>query len=376
MGGNFDQLEHAFDGHLADYASGKITDEELSRKFSIFSKGANEAQYRAWIDRYPRSYAARLARGISRIGEAWNRRGTGYRSETSDEQYKEFAAELREAQSDLRASLNLSEKPVLSYSELIKIEMGFGHGADRKLLDAALALDPKAVAPRDAYFFALTPKWGGSLEAMTSFMDECEQAPIEAKYKKGLSLRYLANVADIAHTARDFKAASEIYLRAYHLAHSSDLLRWSAIEAKSAGDLDLAFARYDELAKTFPKVVYGFTQRGYLYETYLKNDAMAFKDYVAASELGDAWAQNRVGWWYMTGRYVSKDYAKAEAYFTKASAQKAQDAVANLHTLWKLRDMEPRWELNPLVARLPLGVGSVLLLGYGLWRRRKSSSRT
>ena len=103
------------------------------------------------------------------------------------------------------------------------------------------------------------------------------------------------------------------------------------------GFKDLALSRFNELIKAHPKYERGYTQRGFLYETNYKNDEKAFEDYLVAADLGSSWAQNRIGWWYMAGKYVALDYDKAELWLNRAAAQKNQTAIENLRNLEKLR---------------------------------------
>jgi TPR repeat protein len=58
---------------------------------------------------------------------------------------------------------------------------------------------------------------------------------------------------------------------------------------------------------------------------------------LASAEAGDSWAQNRVGWWYMTGNGVEKNYDLAEVYFYKAAAKGNASAKSNLKSLELLR---------------------------------------
>jgi len=100
---------------------------------------------------------------------------------------------------------------------------------------------------------------------------------------------------------------------------------------------DLALSRFNELIEAHPKYERGYTQRGFLYETNYKNNEKAFEDYLVAADLGSSWAQNRIGWWYMTGKYVALDYDKAEIWLNRAAAKKNQTAIENLRNLEKLR---------------------------------------
>lgn len=331
-------LERQYGRYLDSYVTNKISEEELSLKFAVFSKGSGfESRYDEWVSAYPKSYSARLARGVYRVADAWNKRSTKFANETTDEQFRGFTETLELAASDLQASLELFPKPVESYRQLINASKGLKHDSARSLLDAALKLDPKAYYPRDAYLLTITPKWGGSELLMSKFIKQCKSSSMSDKNKahiEGMQYYYLA---EQAWWRKDYKTSSELYLKAYRFHNNPDWLEWSGRSAVDGGFKDMAFQRFDELIKLHPTYAYGFSYRGFLYETYVKNDEKAFKDYVVASNLGSDWAQNRVGWWYMTGKYVAKDFDKAEAYLRRSADQHNKTAIENLVNLDKLR---------------------------------------
>ena len=250
------------------------------------------------------------------------------------------------ALSDLQMSINLDTRPVESYRYLIQISMGLGGlraeydfqlRAERAFLDEALKLDAAAYYPRDAYLKSITPKRGGSVLLIQDFLEECKRSPMSDENKIRIEVACLVYLANQSSSDKNYRAASEQYLRAYQLRSDANYLYWAAKSAVDGGFTELALSQFDELLKAHPNYLYGYAQRGYLYENNFKNYEKALEDYLKAAELGDSWAQNRVGWWYMTGEYVPLDYDKAEFYLQLASAQSNSTAIANLTHLDKLR---------------------------------------
>ncbi|HEY0664902.1 MAG TPA: DUF4034 domain-containing protein, partial [Gallionella sp.] len=121
----YKELDLAYKRYLDLYARNEITAEELSLKFDTFTKTLSlDPRFDEWVKAYPKSYSARLARGIFRITTAWEKRGTKFASATTDEQFRGFFDSLKGAQSDLFLSLKLYERPVESYRHLIRISKG------------------------------------------------------------------------------------------------------------------------------------------------------------------------------------------------------------------------------------------------------------
>jgi len=333
-------LEHQYAGFLESYTKGKISEEELASKFTIFSNAHGlESRIDEWVKAYPKSYPAMLARGVLRISLAWSRRSGKFAEEVTEEQRQEFSAGLKLAAADLLASTKLYAKPVESYRQLIKVSMGLGLDADRGLLNEALKLDPQAFYPRVEYQYSLTPKWGGSIPKMEAFLKECQSSPLSAKNRAQIEVRHYTLLGEQDKFDKNYRKASDDYLKAYRHGNGEDPepLYWSGQSAFDGSFYELALQRLDELIEAHPKYEYGYTKRGYLYESHFKNDKKAFNDYLSAAELGDSWAQNRIGWWYLTGKYVAQDYILAELYLRRAAAKNNKNAITNLAYLDKLR---------------------------------------
>ncbi|GHT85628.1 hypothetical protein AGMMS49960_15720 [Betaproteobacteria bacterium] len=64
-----------------------------------------------------------------------------------------------------------------------------------------------------------------------------------------------------------------------------------------------------------------------------QNYELALKDYIVAAELGNKYAQNNAGYYYMVGRACTKDLKRAKAYFTQSAAQGFEHARDKLKLL-------------------------------------------
>jgi TPR repeat protein len=334
----YKELDNRLNGYLDLYARNNMTAEELALKFDMFSKMPGlEPRFNEWVKEFPESYSARLARGIYRVTDAWEKRGNQFASSTTDNQFKGFREILKEAQSDLKLSLGLYARPVDSYRYLVRVSKGLGLGNERSMLDAGLGLDSKACEIRFEYFDAITPKWGGNKALMAAFLQESNKSPMSDKNKKRIEGKYFYSLAHQARLDKDYKSA-ETYLFKYYLTNKEPGALQSSGQAALDGDFKkVAFERFDQLASEHPKYPYGYELRGYLYETHFKDNAKAVADYLVASELGANWSQNRMGWYYMMGINVPTDLNKAKHFLELAAKQGNRSAAENLITLEKLQ---------------------------------------
>lgn len=381
---DYKTLEQRFNSYLDAYAVGKITAEEISVRFDRFRRTPGlEAQFNEWINAYPKSYSARLARGIYHVANAWVLRGGKFASETSDDQLQRFKDELKNAQSDIEASLGLFSRPIESYRYLIRISKGLSLGKEREFLDEALKIDPKAFYPRSEYLNAITPKWGGNNDLMAEFIRASKMTQLNAKLMSRLESEYYSYLADQAQFDKDFKMASAYYLKSHMVYSNPSILHKSGKAANDGGFKDIAFSLFDELVTKHAKYQFGFTERGYLYESYFKDYDKAIKDYLVASDLGNSWAQNRLGWFYMTGTHVKIDLVKAEQYLIMAARQNNKTASENLVILNNLKKDSFKYNLSDDTSVTPnvneLNIHSYAVLNVDLqvdWLNKRGKSQS
>jgi Domain of unknown function (DUF4034) len=188
-GDRYAELDARMNGFQQAYRDNSLDDVGLVREFAAFmvADPALEAKFAAWIQSYPRSYAARLSRGIYYVKCGTQTRGTKYMSHTTREQVQGMTHYLDKAQRDLEDSLALEPKPTASYRYLIKVGMEYGtKKKNRELLSAALQLDPISIMIRRTYMMTLETRWGGSLGEMTSFLEESRKAGVPADQLQSL----------------------------------------------------------------------------------------------------------------------------------------------------------------------------------------------
>lgn len=340
LGERYAELDMVMSRQLSAYLAGKVTEEELAKRFTALSgKASPDARLDAWVKTQPNSYAARLVRGWHRVTMAWLARGQDFASGTSDQQFKAFLDGLQLAAGDLTTSVKLFARPVWSYTGLIKVARGTGmSGAEaRQFLDEAIKADPQAYQPRLEYQLYLTPRWHGSAQGMQAFMREYKASSLNKVNKDRLEGDFWLQMAMDAKQGKRYQEASDQYFKAYALTLDPRWLQQSGRAALDGNLVGLALQRWNELVKAHPKYPQGWNMRAWLYESQFKDDAKAFKDYQVSAELGNAYAQNRIGWWLLTGKGGPKDIDSAEHWFKRAAAQGNDNAIANLKQVDKLR---------------------------------------
>ena len=336
---NFDELEKITGSWLQSYELQKMSGDDLYDRFrqALPSKLSVTWQdhLEKWVKARPKSYAANylLGRFLSKMG--WELRGNKFASETSTQQSLDFKKYEVDAAIQLHQSAKLYSRPYLTYCSLIDVARALRNGQEVEYLRLAEQTEPAGYIARSIFIIGLAPKWQGSVEAVRAFVATAKKSPMKPNDKARLEADGYELEAEDLNLNEHSVAAMEMYRKAYFTFPDADTL-WRLVEAadiaKKAELVERAIELYGEVLSINPRHVGCRGARGYLLET--KGDLKgALADYVVAAEGGGDWAQNRIGWWYLTGYAVPKNYDSAENYFRKAAAQGNDTAKENLKIL-------------------------------------------
>jgi tetratricopeptide (TPR) repeat protein len=177
-------IEAALTGVQARFESGQATEIELRDTFRPFYNldRVSAKNLIAWADSSPNSYVAHLALGIYYKRRGTDARGEKYLAETPDRDIARMAGFYEQAAKELRASMQLTQKPYLSIFHLLTISMQFG---DREtslaLLRQANELLPSNSLVRNRYAVSLTPRWGGSYEQLGAFISATKAEDVSTR---------------------------------------------------------------------------------------------------------------------------------------------------------------------------------------------------
>jgi hypothetical protein len=208
---NYAEVERHYAARQKAYEDGAIPDETLYKDFRALYKdsAANEQYFTGWVSAFPKSYSARMARGTYYYRMGWFVRGNQYFSQIPQDQRAQMHDYLAKARADLNASLKMTGRPYLSTLYLLNVAMLSGKASERRhWLDVGTKLDPKNIMLRTRYMITLEPRWGGSLEEMEAFLEECERQKLPERSLARLEHIILQEVAD---TLSDNSPASERY---------------------------------------------------------------------------------------------------------------------------------------------------------------------
>jgi tetratricopeptide (TPR) repeat protein len=325
----FDELEQSLSALQRRYEEGAISDEDLRNAYRAFypTDPQLEAKYSSWIEQFPKSYAAHLARAVYYRQVASEQRGGAFIDKTTDEQIQNMTSTLKKASQDVQVSLGLTSKPVLSLVQAIDFAGTLGvpdHG--RTLLDRSTALDPNAFVARATYMSNLQTRWGGSLEEMQAFLEETRHSRLSKQHLDILASMVAEEQGWLhIHEDGDAEAALRDYERAKSL-RPEMCLRCAKLEIS---ELLTQQHKYQEAVALLTDVVdhnssdlKALNMRAQTYmEAGMRAEAVA--DWRRSAETGNADAQVMVGSFYMNGvlGVLERDTHAGIEWFRKSAAQ-------------------------------------------------------
>jgi tetratricopeptide (TPR) repeat protein len=144
---------------------------------SSITRGGNDSvlleHLREWIRRDPKSAIAYLIRAEYYKQAAWTARGEEVADRVPRRLMDLFTEDLERATADVKMSINL--KPDIPWSYFLLMDVVSGNGNTRAL-ESAFQIGIKAFPSYYELYrmrlYFLTPKWGGSVKAMYTFVDQ------------------------------------------------------------------------------------------------------------------------------------------------------------------------------------------------------------
>lgn len=316
-------LDDTLNDRHARMLKGEFTDQVLARltNFVESADPALEPLLNEWVRTSQSGFMALLVRGKYHSATAWKRRGSGFADKTSNDQLDGMTESFKKAAADLVASKQKQPRSVLPYPALMQIASAMGHSGEiYDMLMQANAVAPNNFIARAEAVKRFSPKWGGSFEEMDKVLLQSKNSQLPVIDQKKLAYGVIMEKA--SHYKIVEKRPIEAlpyYTQAAKLCNS--YVAWgevSGIEYDREDWLavETAMNQYMQLR---PNTAWGFNRRAWALEK-LGRVKDAIPDYERSAELGNDYAQNKMGYFYLTGNSVPKDLVKARALFEKANA--------------------------------------------------------
>jgi tetratricopeptide (TPR) repeat protein len=129
-----------------------------------------QAALDAWVKASPASFAPYLVRGLYWTNVAYERRGAKHAADTPSESIDAMRAAFAQAKPDLDRALELRPKLVAAMRQQLRATRSVGTREDAAaIVKRALEVCPTCYQVRVTYLIDLTPRWGGSYDAMLEF---------------------------------------------------------------------------------------------------------------------------------------------------------------------------------------------------------------
>jgi tetratricopeptide (TPR) repeat protein len=337
----FKELDEHYARLQGAYERGELKDVKLLRAYEAFDNtdASLAAPLTEWIKGRPKSYSARLARGIYYLSIGTAKRGDKFIAETSKQQLQDMKEYVSKAMPDLMTSLQLEDRPIVTYVHILDIGMKLGlREPNMGIVQDALGIDPSSFIVRRKFMYALQPRWGGSYVEMEALLAEAkghlsasELNALESiiYVDKGRSKEREGNTdAAISHYtfAAQLVADLDSYVEGVHALTALIRVRAGRKEYVEA------LPAMDRLLAHDPNRIKTREVRGYTYYK-MGRYADALRDYLVAAELGDAYAQYRVGTLYAKQIGTQANQEMALKWLRRSASQgnaEAQRALSKM----------------------------------------------
>jgi tetratricopeptide (TPR) repeat protein len=330
----FAELDRRFAAIQFAYTNRTLTDEDLRAAFRVFYKTdpTLASKYDVWVLTFPKSYTARLARGIyyAYLGNAL--RGKQSRDETPSERLDAASIAYGKAKTDLDASFAMDSKPLLSFVHAMTITGDRGDlDGSRRLLDRAISIDQNNYIARAKYMTVIETRWGGSQEMMMGFLEECRQAKLSEIQMHQLESVIVEDQGWVHQFVdRNYAAAESDYRKSAALGGDKQLANLTDVlfkQQKYAAAIEPLTERLGSNPDDFDLLA----TRGFAYMQSGK-PREGISDLTAASEGGSAYAQSELGRMYMIGvpGILTPDFNTGLGWFRKSAAQGYEAGRQNL----------------------------------------------
>lgn len=330
----FTALDDAFKDREARTSKGEFREQALYRltKFTDGTEPEFEPLLNEWVRINSSSFIALLARANYHQAIGWKKRGNKFSSDTSKDQFEALDESFKKAEIDLVKASALIPLSVLPYPGLLEISSVMSVSKDniQDILKSTNKIAPQNFIVQKMAVHRLSPRWGGSFDEMDNIIKQAKKSKLNAIDLRRLEFTVLLEKGShLKNVEKRILEALPYFTQAAKLCDSYQA--WSEISniqytREDWPQVEAATIQYMRLR---PDTAWAYNRRGWALEKQGRLKEAIF-DYERSSELGNDFAQNKIGYFYMTGNGLPKDLNKARSLFEKANAQGNKNAKSNL----------------------------------------------
>ncbi len=171
------------------------------------------------VEQHPDHYASYLIRGLYNYGRAYRARGSAFSSRTSDAQIKGLKEFLALVYPDIDKGVALNAR--IPQLEMLRIRSLRWEPGNDALIDQSVekvfALLPESASLWDMLMSEAQPRWGGSMDEMTTVLASARQFYAANPALKHLETAIEREIGDHYYFADEYINAELHYLRALEL---------------------------------------------------------------------------------------------------------------------------------------------------------------
>ncbi|MCK5334797.1 MAG: DUF4034 domain-containing protein [Gammaproteobacteria bacterium] len=237
---------------------------------------SSESDFISWVNTTPNAYQAYLARASYYYRMGWQSRGHKWANETKKEQFNKMSDYFKKSMSDISRALKLNKRSMVPYYLLIGISKISGADSEpMQVMKKALKINPLSFAIREQYLHFITPRWGGSYEAMESFVNKSLTYASKNQKLKLLQGSLYTEAGYSQALINQYSFSNELYTKALEFGDNHKILY-------ERGKNNYRTDEYDDAIKDLSSAIKLYAENARYY--YWRSNAFAgLKQYTKAS---------------------------------------------------------------------------------------------
>lgn len=330
---DYNAMEELIQGYFNEFDKDVRYEGKIIGAFDIFDFEEDILdETTEWVEKFPKSPYARLARGGAYYRLGWKARGSAYASNTWKDQFDGMHNHFEKAEEDLKEALEFNPKLSPAYFLLLNMAAARGFKDEQYYwYTEAIKNIPYSYNIRWNHLYHLLPRWGGTYEEMENFVAIAQMHAGDnprllllksyipyfrasdyrgsKEYEKSIieitkSIDYVKRWYNYYDRARSYKYLGEnelalqdinAALKARPNVHDSLLVKGSIL--RNLKRYEEALALYEHAISLYPNKHKMYEYRGTVYWK-LKQHQMAENDYLKALELNPmsaySWTQKGI----------------------------------------------------------------------------------